>query len=363
MQIVHLISRLDDTDSAQQLLLLAKQQIAAGDQVLLVALAADRAGRRQLTELGTASRVLDARWKYDPIVALRLLRLLRSTEIGLIHIWDDLALSYADWTLPRASTAPLIATLSTTPTGPWVLDDLVDRVVLSTATQRESALAGEVPADKVLVIRPGVTPNPEARFSRDQLLSALGLPEEAWIVAVACPLVRKRQLEEVIWCFELVRTLHEQVRLVVIGEGPDRHRLERFTRLVSSPDAVRFLGSRPDADQLLTLADAFWHLTPSETICEPISMGLLQAQAARLPVVASRSPATGEVIQDGVTGLLVPAGDRAAVFSQTERLLKDRPLATTLAQEAAAESTNRFSDSGMYRAYGDLYGHLLDGNL
>jgi len=362
LQILHLISRLDGSDEAQQLVILAGQQLAAGYRVHVVALSAERAALSGLVELGVPSRVLESRWKYDPIAALRLARVLRSTEAALVHTWDELALAYVDWTLPRNTSYPLIATLSSAPAGPW-LDDLVDRSVFYSNGHRHAAVARGMIAEKLLVIPRGVETAPVTKISRDRLLAALDLPRDSWLLAVAGPLTREQQVDEAIWCFELLRTLHEQARLLVFGDGPHRHSLERFARKASDAKSIRFLGFRRDTAEFLAHTDAFWNVGAERADNQPVPLALLHAMASRVPVVTVESPGCLEIIDDGRTGMMVPRGDRAAFARQTQRLLKDPDFAGQLGTAAANKICEQFSSSATMGAYDHLYRHLLDGNL
>ena len=87
------------------------------------------------------------------------------------------------------------------------------------------------------------------------------------MLAVAGRLTRAHRIDEAIWNFELVRTLNERARLLVLGDGPDRSRLERFARLVSMPQAVKFLGDSQDATEVLPGIDVFWYMVADTSAC------------------------------------------------------------------------------------------------
>jgi glycosyltransferase involved in cell wall biosynthesis len=114
---------------------------------------------------------------------------------------------------------------------------------------------------------------------------------------------------------------------------------------------VRLLGERPDVPALLGGASLF--VLPSLT--EGVSLTLLEAMASGLPVVATAVGGTPEVVDDGRTGLLVPASDPAAMADAIERVLDepDRAHAMGLAGRARVES--HFDVHEMVRRYEDLY--------
>jgi glycosyltransferase involved in cell wall biosynthesis len=211
-----------------------------------------------------------------------------------------------------------------------------------------SWLLSKSPSASVAVIRPGVTaPNIKSR----ELRSELELPTDARLIAVAGPLERRKEIDEAIWHFELVRVLHEKARLLIFGDGPDRARLERFAEEVSDRGCICFLGFRNDFLQVLPAADAYWQLDRSLTT----PMGLLEAQAAGVPVIASDIPSHRTAVIDEETGLVVPYGVRAEIARATDRLFTDRTLAERLAKNAVSSVAANWNAESSIRAYERLY--------
>jgi glycosyltransferase involved in cell wall biosynthesis len=283
-RILHVISRLDGYGGARMLRYLAAHQVGAGQGVDVVALAATIAVVDELRAAGVNVHVLGSRWKYDPIAIAHLARLRRRIPADVIQAWDARAALHV-------------------------------------------RLTGR-PASIVAATPPGVPSVAPPHRERAAVLAELELPPDARMIAVAGELVRKKQIDEAIWAFELVRVLHPQTRLVVFGDGPDRQRLERYAELVSEPDCVRFAGYRGDLLALLPYADVFWQLTPSAATPH----ALLEAMAAGVPAVASDVPAHRAAIEPGVTGFLAPLGGRAAVARVTDRLLNDAALSAAIGQ-------------------------------
>jgi glycosyltransferase involved in cell wall biosynthesis len=141
------------------------------------------------------------------------------------------------------------------------------------------------------------------------------------------------------------------VHLAIVGDGPERGPLRRFTRDTTRVgDRVHFLGPRPDAAALLARADVVW--VPSRAECG--RQVVLEAQAAGQPVVASALPGLAALVADGVTGLLTPPGDPPALTRQTRRLLDDPALARRLG-EAARRATAALAPGRVAPAYSELY--------
>jgi glycosyltransferase involved in cell wall biosynthesis len=191
------------------------------------------------------------------------------------------------------------------------------------------------------------------------LLKELELSSDAKLIAVAGPLRRHRQVEEAIWAFELVRVIHPTARLLVVGDGDDRARLERFAEQVSEPGCVRFLGYRDDWNALLPGVDIFWQLNQSVTT----PLALLEAGAAGVPAVASDLPAHRAAISNERTGLLVKLGDRAEAVRATDDLLANPPRAERMGLAAAERIAEKWSLDATLAAFDRLYERLTHAPL
>jgi len=129
----------------------------------------------------------------------------------------------------------------------------------------------------------------------------------------------------------------------IVGDGPERRRLEALARELGVKDAVRFWGDVPDADlpAIYTASDLFVLLpTPDEEDGEVEGFGMvyLEAAARGVPAVAWRTGGVAEAVVDGVTGLVVPADDADGAGDAIERLLADSALRREMADAAKAHA-------------------------
>lgn len=145
-------------------------------------------------------------------------------------------------------------------------------------------------------------------------------------------------------------------RLAVAGEGPERGALEDLAGRLGIADRVRFLGHRTDVPELLAAADLF--ALPS--LYEGSSLAVLEAMAARRAVVSSSIGGTEELIDDGESGLLVPAGDAPALADALGRLLADPGLRETLAGRARERVEAEFTREEMAARVMAIYESVLD---
>lgn len=136
----------------------------------------------------------------------------------------------------------------------------------------------------------------------------------------------------------------------IVGDGPERESLERLALELGVADRVRFVGWT-DARRYYGAVDVV--AIPSRF--ESFSIVAVEAMLAERPVVAFDVGGLSEVVVDGETGLLVPAGDEVALASALQRLLDDPGLRASLGREGRAVARARFTPEAMARAYEALY--------
>jgi sugar transferase (PEP-CTERM/EpsH1 system associated) len=145
-----------------------------------------------------------------------------------------------------------------------------------------------------------------------------------------------------------------RIRLVLVGDGPERPAIERQIADLRLRPSVTMLGQRSDVSELLAAADAFLLTSVSEGL--PVT--IIEAMATGLPVISTRVGGVPEVINDGDSGLLAPAGDATALAAAIVRLTRDAHLRTRLAENGRERVASRFSEEQMMQRYDDLYAEL-----
>jgi glycosyltransferase involved in cell wall biosynthesis len=120
-------------------------------------------------------------------------------------------------------------------------------------------------------------------------------------------------------------------QLQLVGEGPERTRLEALSRELGLDPAAVLLGRRSDIPELLGQADLFAFST---TAAEGFGIALIEAMAAGLPILASDVPACREVLKDGAAGGLVAAGNHIAWSDQLRQLMASGDARADLAERA-----------------------------
>lgn len=118
-----------------------------------------------------------------------------------------------------------------------------------------------------------------------------------------------------------LRTHHPDVRLTLVGDGPDREGLQALATRLGIADMVTFAGYADEDGVAVHLAGSDIFVLPS--FAEGVPVVLMEAMAARLPVVASRVAGVPELVEDGESGYLVPPGSVEALVARIGTLLAD----------------------------------------
>lgn len=176
--------------------------------------------------------------------------------------------------------------------------------------------------------------NPPGKISRQML----HLEEDDIVITYMGRLGPEKNLPFLLRSFAGVAKAYPHVKLLIIGDGPERDNLEDRVRYMGIGEQIRFTGMIPYAElpDYLYLADFF--ATASVTEVHPLSV--IEAMACGLPVVGIRSPGISDTVQDGITGLLAPQEDIAVFTAMLSRLVMETETRKRMAAGArqAAES-------------------------
>ena len=146
------------------------------------------------------------------------------------------------------------------------------------------------------------------------------------------------------------------LRLDVVGSGPELHRLRTLSRALAVEDRVKWWGEYPDEDLPRRMADADFLVLPSVSVQEMFGMVLLEAMAAGRPVITTAVPSgVREVNLAGTTGLEVPIRDVDALADAMRTLAADASLRERFGRAGRERVRERFTVRAMVDAHLDLY--------
>jgi glycosyltransferase involved in cell wall biosynthesis len=213
----------------------------------------------------------------------------------------------------------------------------------------ETVVALGVPRERITVIPNGVDAARFAAAAPDR--SALGVNGSGAVIGSVGCLAPRKDYGTLLEALAALARRGIEPELALVGEGPERAALESRARALGLGSRVRFLGERGDVERLLPAMDVFV-LSSRE---EGIPNALLEAMAASRPSIATAVGGTPEVMQDGVTGWLVPPGEPEALATAIESALRDPAEAARRGAAAHRAVVERLSIEAMVRAHEAFY--------
>ena len=218
----------------------------------------------------------------------------------------------------------------------WRLDEKIARARLVVAIShfcRSQLMLFSDPAhwDKISIVHCGVDP---ARYRREAEARA----QKILFVGRLDPVKGGPLLLE---AFGRIREKHPEATLDIIGDGPERPRLEARAR--APGQAVTFHGYQSQDEVARHLSQSDMLVLPS--FAEGVPVVLMEAMASRIPVIASRVAGISELVEDGVSGFLVPPGDTDSLTDRRDRLLSDPALCGQMGEVGRAKVEAEFSSA------------------
>lgn len=310
----------------QQILILAQAMRARGHEVRIVALAplglmgeeAQRAG------IPTESLGMGRNIGIVPRI-FRLVRMIRAWRPDVLHSHMVHANLLARAVRPIARVPALVSTIHSINDGGRLrmaayrlTSGLADRVTIISrlAAQRYVAI-GAVPEGRLEVVPNTVDtrrfrPLPHVRAAVRQ---ELGVGNGFVWLAVG-RFEQAKDYPTMIAAFARLASGRPTSRLLLVGKGALQQEVEQLVRAAGLEERVRFLGVRRDVPELMSAADGY----VLSSAWEGMPVVLLEAAAVGLPIAATRVGGVGEVVEDGVTGVLVPPGSAAELAGAMEKI-------------------------------------------
>ncbi|NMB20386.1 MAG: glycosyltransferase family 4 protein [Firmicutes bacterium] len=235
----------------------------------------------------------------------------------------------------------------------WMFNSM-DTIISVSDTVR-SQIVRFAPERKVLTIHNGIASARFGDYPIDVSRASLGLDPDCKVIGTVARLIPSKGMATLLEAMSLIVRIMPQVHLVIVGDGPERHRLEQYAHGLGLGDKVRFLGWRDDVPSLMVGWDCF--ALPS--FSEGFNLSVLEAMASRLPVVVSDLPSLREAIVPGKSGQLVLPGSAPDLAAALLHVLKAPEKARAMGEFNRHHVETYFGEDRMVRCTRALYEGLL----
>jgi len=226
---------------------------------------------------------------------------------------------------------------------------LADRVTVNATAVGDLVAEHEwCPASKIVRIPNGVALPSRPATTASGVAARRDRPP---VVGMVGRLGWKKGYEHALRAAAIVRDAIPGVRFDIVGEGAQRSELEQLCGSLGLGETVRFLGQRRDVPELVAGFDCYM----LSSVIEGMPNALLEAMALRRPVVTTSAGGSAEVVEDGVSGLIVAPGDAGALARAVIRILEDPALAERLAAAGERRVRQDFDLSAMLGSIDALY--------
>lgn len=357
MKIAHVLQWFELGGGESVALRLAGRQREAGHDVQALAFAGGPL-QQHFEREGIRTYVLPKRAGFDPVLYARVLALCIARRYSVVHTHDQQSLVYVA-APARASGATVIHTKhgdTVESARRLVLRRVAAAfvhafVAVSETTAGTARQYREVSEGKLTVVENGVDmtrfgPDEQARSA---LRRELGIGADARLIGTVGRQERVKNPELLIRA--AAPLLGPDVHLLLAGDGSLAGQLAALSATLPHAESIHLVGRRDDVPRLLSALDVF--ALSSEA--EGLPLVILEAMATGLPVASTAVGGIPAVVQDGRTGVLVPAGDERALREALGSLLGDLGRAGEMGREGRALAQQRYSLDGMSEAYQRLY--------
>lgn len=213
-----------------------------------------------------------------------------------------------------------------------------------------------LPSEKIAVIDNGIDLR---RFSKteknEQLRKSFGFDTNSKMIGTVASLTEEKGHLYLLKAAKEILFIHPEARFLIVGDGVQRRQLEEKVSELGLLGKVIFTGSRRDIPEILSTLDMF--VLPS--LKEGLPMALLEAMAARLPVVATNVGAVPKVIAHKETGYLVQPRNTESLCAAVCELLSDTTKAVSIGLQGRRRVENQFSSKAMTERYFEVYTKAL----
>jgi glycosyltransferase involved in cell wall biosynthesis len=325
----------------------------------------DQTGELVVADLrrrGVAVRSLRRRFKYDPLAWWPLFQALRRERIDVLHTH---AFGQNAWgsVIGRLTHVPVVIAhehnwaFTGRALRPVIDRELIARcasamIVVSREARRRMVEVERVAPEKLTLLPNGIRALPpgDGRAVRAEL----GIGDDDPVIGTVCVIRSEKALDVLVRAAALVVRDFPRLRVLIVGDGPDRASVEAVVGQLGLEQRVLFTGARTDVANVLAAMD----VAVLSSDYEGIPLSILEFMDAGKPIVATRVGGIPEVIEDGVHGVLVPPRDEAALAAAVSGVLRGMDAGREMGARARDRCRREFGLDRIVQRLERLYAQL-----
>lgn len=290
----------------------------------------------------------------------RLQRLIAATQPDIVHLHSRRGADLLGGVAARLAGVPCVLSRRVdNPEARWVVAvkyRLYNHVIAISEGIRQVLLAEGLAPERVTCVRSAVDAAPYLiDYDKAGFRASLGLAPDTPVAGMVAQLIPRKGHRYLLKALEDVLPRHPNLRVLIFGRGPLESELKQIIADHGLSAHVCMMGFVDNLPQILGCLDLLIH--PADM--EGLGVALLQAAAARVPIIASRSGGMPEVVRDGENGLLIAPGDVPALAAAINRLLDDADLRRRAGAAGRALILREFSTDVMCEGNLAVYRKML----
>ena len=367
IRILHIVHSLNIGGLERVVINLAKGLLEKGHQPVICCLSEKGRLSEQAENSGVPVFALAKKDGIDPRIPFQLRSVIKAGVFDLIHTHNEAGLIYGALSALMAGQRKIVHTehgkeaeyqddKRLQQIEGFLLRRVRDVVLVSSQLREIMPAVRRLDQNRVHTIVNGIDADVYSiHRHRARMKIALGLKPDGFVIGHIARMIPLKNQQFLLSVFEELRKEFEGIQLVLVGDGPSRRELEERCIRAGMEQDVLFIGSRTDIPEVLSVMDLF--LLTSTT--EGISVTVLEAMAAGIPVIASRVGGNPEVIEDGKNGFLLELDGVQNWVAKAGELIVSPEERARISFNGKHSVRRNFSVKAMTESYERIYQSLF----
>ena len=318
-----------------------------------------------LIRAGVNVKALGMNSYYNPLKIVKLSSYLRKSKIDIIHTHGYFASTFGRLAAILAGTPVIITHIHTTYFEfkkrniiiERFLSFFTDKIICVSRAAKEFVEKMEgIKKNKTCLIYNGTASQNRDIVKTSINRASFALSDDDFVIITVASLVVQKGHQSLLDAVSILSINHKRIRLLIVGEGPLKRKLEAYAENLQIASRVVFTGLRQDVFSLLTLSDLF--ILPSIER-EGLGVSIIEAMSMGVPVIGTSIGGIPELIENQVNGLLVPPCNSYELAAAIERLVADKDQGRKMAERAKKIYEQKFTAEKMVKQIERLYDGLV----